>query len=340
MGLLALLLSVVISSVIISPAAGAAYQGPDFGSRTLRSGMTGGDVRDLQVFLNRAGYDVGFPDGVFGWQTDREVRNFQEESGLAVDGIVGLKTFAAIKAVNDGNPRIYTVKPGDTLYFIALRNGLTVDQLNQANGWKPELIYPGQTFYLIDPNRPAPPGLSGLPLAAILQEKGIAGLIPDLKILVDKSDHYLTLYSGSSVLKSYAVAVGDGGLGDKQRAGDHKTPEGTFYLPERLVLSPADKFLGSRWLRVSYPNLEDARRGLDEGIIDQAAYQEIGQANNNRVIPPQTTALGGGIGIHGGGQSGDNQGDYWTWGCIGLTDHDVDEIYDYIPAGAKLVIRF
>jgi hypothetical protein len=107
-----------------------------------------------------------------------------------------------------------------------------------------------------------------------------------------------------------------------------------------LVLSPADRFLGSRWLRVSYPNPEDARRGLAAGIIDQAAYQEIGQANNNREIPLQATALGGGIGIHGGSRTGDNQGDYWTWGCIGLTDSDVNEIYDYIPAGTELVIRF
>ncbi|MGE5398460.1 MAG: L,D-transpeptidase family protein [Chitinophagales bacterium] len=176
-------------------------------------------------------------------------------------------------------------------------------------------------------------------LAEVLEEKGVEANIPDLEIRVCKSAHTLTLYSGSISLKTYHCATGDSGLDDKVISGDHKTPEGVFYISEKEVFSPADYYLGSRWMRVSYPNVEDADRGLRGGLISQQIHDEIVYAINNLLTPPQDTALGGGIGIHGGtGNNGETMGDYWTYGCIGLTDHDVNEIFDYIPVGTRLVI--
>ncbi len=183
------------------------------------------------------------------------------------------------------------------------------------------------------------PAVSERPLAAVLKDKGINGSIPNLKIVVDKSDRLLTLYSGKMPLKSYEVDFGAGGMGDKKRQGDRLTPEGNFYIAESSVLTPPDKYLGSRWLRVSYPNIEDARRGLSAGMIDQATYEVIVRAVRNRQIPPQKTALGGGIGIHGGSNNGINKGDNWTWGCIGLNNSKINEIFAYIPVGTDLVVR-
>lgn len=180
---------------------------------------------------------------------------------------------------------------------------------------------------------------AGKSLARILAEKNISTPIPDLKIVVDKTDLLLTLYSGATPLKSYHVAIGEGGIGDKERSGDHRTPEGTFYISEKSVLTPADQYLGTRWMRVSYPNVEDAQRGLRTGLIDQATYDQIVQANQNGTTPPQKTNLGGGVGIHGGSGYPVNQGDYWTWGCVGLTDKDVEEIFDYITVGTPLIIQ-
>lgn len=282
--LLVLLLSLLITTVAY------AYVGPDFGSRNLRYGMIGGDVQDLQNILNGKGYQVGYADGIFGWKTKKGVVKFQQDNGLASDGIVGLQTFKALK--NDNN-------------------------------------YPAN-----------PPSSSNKSLAVILQEKGIANPIPNLKIVVDKSDYRLILYSGNTPLKSYHVAFGDSGLGDKERAGDHKTPNGTFYISERSVLIPPDQYLGTRWMRISYPNIEDAQRGLNSGLIDQAIYEQIVWAINNGQTPPQNTALGGGIGIHGGSNWKANWGDDWTWGCVGLTNSDVNEVFDYIPVGTKLVIQY
>ena len=332
--LLVMLMTVLISTVAY------AYVGPDLGTRNLRYGLIGGDVQELQTFLNNNMFFVGLMDGIFGRKTENGVVGFQKKSGITADGIVGPQTFAAIKSTGSSNRTSYTVKSGDTLYSIAFRTGTTVNSIKDTNGLKSDTIYPGQNLTIPKATSPVnPPDASNRTLKVVLQEKGITGPIPNLKIVVDKSDHLLTLYSGGTILKSYGVGLGDGGEGDKQKAGDHKTPEGTFYIAERSVLSPPDQYLGSRWMRVSYPNVEDAQRGLDSGMIDLSVYQEIVRANNNGEIPPQRTALGGGIGIHGGSGTYDNIGDHWTWGCMALTNSNVNEIYDYISVGTRLVIQ-
>ena len=63
---------------------------------TLRTGSRGDTVRLLQTLLNRAGYDLAI-DGIFGTMTRCSVKGFQSERGLAVDGIVGKRTWAALE---------------------------------------------------------------------------------------------------------------------------------------------------------------------------------------------------------------------------------------------------
>ena len=66
------------------------------GSRpTLKKGAKGPDVSHLQDRLNAHGAGVGV-DGAFGPRTDAAVRSFQQAHGLAVDGIVGRNTWAAL----------------------------------------------------------------------------------------------------------------------------------------------------------------------------------------------------------------------------------------------------
>lgn len=63
---------------------------------TLYWGSTGSDVRLLQSKLSNWGYYKGGIDGVFGPDTARAVREFQQKNGLVTDGIVGPATWAAL----------------------------------------------------------------------------------------------------------------------------------------------------------------------------------------------------------------------------------------------------
>ncbi|MDQ3990714.1 MAG: N-acetylmuramoyl-L-alanine amidase, partial [Actinomycetota bacterium] len=57
----------------------------------------GDDVRALQSRLNVLGFDPGREDGIFGNQTARAVRSFQQNVGLVSDGIVGVTTLQAFQ---------------------------------------------------------------------------------------------------------------------------------------------------------------------------------------------------------------------------------------------------
>nr|WP_319374878.1 peptidoglycan-binding domain-containing protein [uncultured Methanobacterium sp.] len=59
---------------------------------SLKLGATGDKVKELQQWLTDYGYYTGDVDGVFGADTEKAVKDFQVESGLIVDGVVGNDT--------------------------------------------------------------------------------------------------------------------------------------------------------------------------------------------------------------------------------------------------------
>ncbi len=59
-------------------------------------GSRGDEVTQIQTKLKRWGYYNGNIDGIYGSQTQEAVRYFQRKNGLAVDGIAGPKTLAAM----------------------------------------------------------------------------------------------------------------------------------------------------------------------------------------------------------------------------------------------------
>ena len=80
---------------------------PDY-KPTLRRGDKGEYVTLLQTELVQKGYDIGKCgiDGSFGAATEKAVREFQRNSGLAVDGVVGKNTWAALEQTTT---TLYTV---------------------------------------------------------------------------------------------------------------------------------------------------------------------------------------------------------------------------------------
>lgn len=78
-------------------AKGAGAEKASGARNTLKKGSRGTDVTYLQQSLTAKGYGVGAIDGIFGQKTLESVKTFQAEYGLAVDGIVGIKTWTALQ---------------------------------------------------------------------------------------------------------------------------------------------------------------------------------------------------------------------------------------------------
>ena len=124
------------------------------------------------------------------------------------------------------------------------------------------------------------------------------------RAVVRKSERRLYLLKGDSVLRSYRIALGLQPQGSKERAGDFRTPEGSYRLTRRNAHS--DYFLS---IQVSYPNAEDLQR-----------------AHRNR------WPAGGSIMVHGLPNYLKHPPDYyasadWTDGCIALSNADMVEFW-------------
>lgn len=144
----------IIAIVVLIPIFSYARNLPKFtfGSRLLYSGTYGTDVEELQAMLNKAGFDTGTVDGIFGKMTLNGVLDFQRSKNLVPDGIVGPKTYAALETVSWADPIVYSVKPGDNLYFIAKRHGTNAQNIMDANGLNDgDSLYVGQKILIPHP---------------------------------------------------------------------------------------------------------------------------------------------------------------------------------------------
>ncbi len=152
--------------------------------------------------------------------------------------------------------------------------------------------------------------------------------LKDPKVVIQKAQRLLTVYAGTEAVKTYPVALGFDPAGSKIKQGDGKTPEGDYRI---VYKNPWSNFHLS--LQLNYPNNKDAERGLDSGLIDRGQKKRIESANKKEAIPPQNSALGGEIFIHGGGTGWD-----WTLGCIALKNADIEELYHGLPLGTPVMI--
>ncbi len=160
-------------------------------------------------------------------------------------------------------------------------------------------------------------------------DKKLTQTIRNARIVIDKYARRLFLYTGSELVKIYPISLGLDPDGDKERQGDRRTPEGKFYICNK---NPKSKYYLS--LGISYPNIEDAERGLRQGLITEQQYRAIVRAIKARRKPPWNTALGGAICIHGGGIPWD-----WTYGCIAMRNEDMEELFRVIPVGTPVIIK-
>ncbi|MEM9966604.1 MAG: L,D-transpeptidase family protein [Pseudomonadota bacterium] len=130
-------------------------------------------------------------------------------------------------------------------------------------------------------------------------------------IVVNKDARSMFLLHHDQVLEEYPIRLGFAPQGHKQVEGDGRTPEGLYKIDRR---NPNSQFHLS--LGISYPNDEDRARA-----------KALGK-------PP-----GGDIFIHGQKSFfAMGKGD-WTWGCIAVSNRQIEEIYAMVPTGTPIQIN-
>jgi murein L,D-transpeptidase YafK len=121
--------------------------------------------------------------------------------------------------------------------------------------------------------------------------------------------------SNHNVIKSYKCSIGPSS-GKKHFKGDLKTPEGEYHITSKFNSKKTYKSLG-----ISYPNADD-----------------IAYAKKHNKSP------GGSICIHGFGEF-NSIGKICrfvklnlTEGCIAVSNEEMDELFEIIPIGTKVII--
>lgn len=135
------------------------------------------------------------------------------------------------------------------------------------------------------------------------------------RVVVYKAQRRLDLMHGGNLVRTYHVQLGLSPIGQKERSGDFRTPEGSYTLARRN--SRSDYFLS---IQVSYPSQADLKR----------AHVRHWQA-------------GGSIMIHGLPNLLKHDVDYyehtdWTDGCIAVTNADMVEIWMLTPDNVPIDI--
>lgn len=141
-------------------------------------------------------------------------------------------------------------------------------------------------------------------------------------IVVDKSDYELHVFDDAQWVATYPVVFGNNDLGDKLMEGDRRTPEGSFRIVSKRVHEKWHRFM-----MIDYPTHE--------------SYQKFNYRKTHGLIPA-SAKIGGSIGIHGVWPHEDyavDNYDNWTQGCISMKNAHVEELYNWIPVGTKIVIR-
>ncbi len=116
------------------------------------------------------------------------------------------------------------------------------------------------------------------------------------KVLVIKSERKMYLQKKGKTVKTYSIGLGPNPIGQKEREGDGKTPEGIYHLNYQKWDGPT-----FHSYHISYPNEIDKARAKKKGLTP-----------------------GSNIMIHGTSKGVKKKKD-WTNGCIALNNNDMAE---------------
>lgn len=159
----------------------------------------------------------------------------------------------------------------------------------------------------------------------------------ELWVLVEDQEATLSVFRGNALLERFApISLGRAGAKTQRVRGDNVTPMGEFRINRFNYESQWRTFIG-----IDYPTPAHARMALEKGIYSQTDYDDYFDYYRRYGHPPQNTALGGAIGIHGlGSADPDIHGRYhWTQGCVAVTNEQIDRLAALVGVGTRVVIR-
>lgn len=175
-----------------------------------------------------------------------------------------------------------------------------------------------------------------LALALCAPALSVASEADEIWVQIDTQALDLKVMRGDQVVQEFEdIAIGRFGTTRDKRRLDRKTPLGEYRISLIKNNSGFYRFFG-----FDYPRLDQAERALQRGDLSVDEYMAIRHAVRGRRTPPQNTALGGHLGIHGIG-AGDPQvhEDYnWTNGCVALTNAQIDALTRWVRLGTRVVI--
>lgn len=138
-----------------------------------------------------------------------------------------------------------------------------------------------------------------------------------ISVIKSKREMYL-LDSQNNILRTYKVALGFNPVGNKMAEGDGRTPEGVYKIDFRNENSEY-----YRSIRINYPSAEDRARSKKAGH----------------------KSPGGDIFIH--GTPPEKSWQFWrysslrdwTFGCVGLSNKDMTEVWNLVRNGTPVKIN-
>jgi murein L,D-transpeptidase YafK len=180
--------------------------------------------------------------------------------------------------------------------------------------------------------------LREIPLSEAMSQKGFRNL-NDVNLIVDRKTFTLSVYEDTVFVKSYRVSFGRNLSDKKKLSNDGATPIGTY-----KVCNISNNETYYKFLKLNYPNLEDASEALRKSLISQKQFNQIKFEFYYEECVSYNTILGGNIGIHGIGRLNSIFKNLpfvynWTDGSIALSNESLDEILSVIKIGTQVVIK-
>lgn len=156
-----------------------------------------------------------------------------------------------------------------------------------------------------------------------------------VRIEIRKSERTLRAHCERGAVVEMTAAMGREPTGHKLEFGDLRTPEGQY-----RISGPAEASRFHAFVPIDYPSVADADRALAEGRIRAADHARIVSAHQRDETPPADTVMGGKIGLHGEGSrwAGDSVQLDWTYGCVAVSDRDLDFLIARIEPGVRVEI--